>query len=220
MLSVKLKLYEIMDRYDKFNLLFWSGNNKSSNVGMVLPTFATSTLSSEAPTPCDKDSPSNVDFSSSSTMMLHQITTIFSSKMTKQGSDLDYIYLKPYEYYRLAPKGSVFTRPYAKLYGTDDTKVLAEKIPLYEQAQIIDRHHADMHVEDQVNVVVIPSIETSYLSLHISPKHQADYCIFLIGNPVKNKWILDHRRYSFDTTQLDKWIYHYTDEYSAGFNIY
>ncbi|CAO3588630.1 unnamed protein product [Absidia cylindrospora] len=43
MLSVKLKLYEIMDTTDKLVLFFWS-SNKDAIINGVLPTFATSTL--------------------------------------------------------------------------------------------------------------------------------------------------------------------------------
>ncbi|ORZ07408.1 hypothetical protein BCR42DRAFT_426211 [Absidia repens] len=214
--SVKLKLYEIMNISDKLNLLFWSGNNKSSNVGLILPTFATSTLALDASTDCLTAHPCNFDLDNPSTIMLHHQTTT-DDKKKKKTQEQSYLNLKPLEYYTLGSMGYSYVHTDDNIYYCDD-KVRRDKIPLYTCHQIIDLH-AHMDLEAQVNIVAIPSFEAKFLSRNFddTPK---DCCIFLFGNPVKNKWILDYRRFVFDLELPGAWVHHRIDDYSTGFNIY
>ncbi|ORY97071.1 hypothetical protein BCR42DRAFT_444754 [Absidia repens] len=78
LLSVKLKLYEIMNTKDKLLLLFWSGDYKSIH-GCVLPTFATSTLSLEfdiEPLQDEITEYSQFDLNYPSAITLHQTNNI------------------------------------------------------------------------------------------------------------------------------------------------
>ncbi|ORY97070.1 hypothetical protein BCR42DRAFT_457590 [Absidia repens] len=212
-LSVKLKLYEIMNTKDKLNLLFWSGNSESSNVGLILPTFATSTLSSDVDTDDFTAHPCNFDLSNTSTLMLHQTTAGFK-RMNE--SHQYYINLKPLEYYTATRLGLDFIQRDDAIYYSDK-KVLEEKLPLYIRHQIIDPY-VDMAMEDQVHVIAIPSYSSNYFTAYCDPVE--DSCIFLIGNLSKNKWMFDHRSYLFKRNSPECWIHHYSDDYSAGFNIY
>ncbi|CAO3601393.1 unnamed protein product [Absidia cylindrospora] len=214
--SVKLKLYEIMNTNDKLNLLFWSGNNKSSNVGLILPTFATSTLSLDASTDYLTGHPCNFDLSNPSTIMLHQNTTTTNGKK-KNDPHPYYLNLKPLTYYTLGSGGYAHIGPDDRTYYCINN-VYDPHISFYTSLQIIDRN-VDMDMEHQVTIVAIPSFEAKFCSLNFDGT-PLDCCIFLIGNPVKNKWLLDHRRFLLDLDRPDAWVHHHIDDYSDGFNIY
>ncbi|CAO3601396.1 unnamed protein product [Absidia cylindrospora] len=213
--SVKLKLYEIMNTNDKLNLLFWSGTKKSSNVGLILPSFATSTLSLDASTDYLQAQSCNFDLGNPSTIMLHQTTTTDGKKKNK-GSFHYYMNVKPLAYYTLGSKGYDYI-------GSDNTqyyaadKILDHKISLYTSIQIIDLDVV-MGREMQVTVVAIPSFDATSCPQNVNSTPNG--CIFLIGNPDKNIWVLDHRRYVLDLVNPGVWDHHHIDDYSDGFNIY
>ncbi|ORZ06409.1 hypothetical protein BCR42DRAFT_456391 [Absidia repens] len=124
MMSVKLKLFEIMNTRDKLNLLFISGNNSASNKGTVLPTFSSSTISSSTrsnhPYLDQVKYPCNFDLYNDATITLHQqqpSTTGTDDTETKHDdADLYYLNLRPKEYYtKVLTKTSVPTYEHASL---------------------------------------------------------------------------------------------------------
>ncbi|ORZ07406.1 hypothetical protein BCR42DRAFT_426208 [Absidia repens] len=217
MASVKLKLYEIMNTRDKLNLLFWSCNYNSSNVGLILPTFATSTLALDASTDYFTTDPYNFDMDNPSTIMLHQTSTDGKKKTSEVGSFQYYIHLKPLEYYTLGSGIYHSIGPDRDAASSSSAvNVDWDKIPLYRRHQIMEPN-AHMGPETQLNIVAIHSFKKSAFYLGETPD---DCFIFLIGNAVKNKWILDNSQYIFNQDIPDPWVKHHIDDYSTGFNIY
>ncbi|ORZ07377.1 hypothetical protein BCR42DRAFT_426139 [Absidia repens] len=75
MVSVKLKLFEIMDTKDKLTLLFLAGCQEISfSTDPVLPTFATSTIFKSTCRLFSPESPLNFDLGNKSTITLHHHT--------------------------------------------------------------------------------------------------------------------------------------------------
>ncbi|CAO3588647.1 unnamed protein product [Absidia cylindrospora] len=91
MVSVKLKLYDIMNTKDKLALLFWSSDQDTITHG-VRPTFATSTLSSGRNVYAMTNGFSNFDLDDPTTVMLH---------------NNNYLRLKPKAYYVATKKVDV-----------------------------------------------------------------------------------------------------------------
>ncbi|CAO3601380.1 unnamed protein product [Absidia cylindrospora] len=189
--SVKLKLFEWMTTVGKLNLLFMSGDHTSSNIGLVLPTFATSTISSTArknyPSLDHATYPCNFDLNNASTIMLHQ----------HQHDELHeyYLYLKSKEYYTMDVVNHCVSPE--------------EKTTLCKRLGI-----------DTLQVVCIPAFG-KYTQELFSPHDSIDeYRIHLIGNSLKNKWILDKRRSNIEFLKHHTWTRHESDNHSTGFNIY
>ncbi|ORZ07412.1 hypothetical protein BCR42DRAFT_456050 [Absidia repens] len=216
--SVKLKLYEIMNTRDKLNLLFWSGNNKSSNVGLILPTFATSTLALDASTDCLTEHRCNFNLYNPFTIKLRQTTIDSRKKKSQESSFQYYLSLKPLEYYTLGSGIHGFLGPDNTTYYSQE-KVNPEKIPLYRCHQIIDLNDAHADLEAQLDIVGIPSFKSKFLSWKFDGT-PLDCCIFLIGNPVKNKWILDHRRFLLDPDDSDVWVHQRIEDYTTPLSSY
>ncbi|CAO3588628.1 unnamed protein product [Absidia cylindrospora] len=105
MVSVKLKLYEIMTTKDKVTLLFWSGDAHATNRGL-LPTFATSTLPLTFQTGeflnslSDDKTFCNFELDDPSTLMLLHQPQINNNNDDEEECDSNqsYLRLKPKEY--------------------------------------------------------------------------------------------------------------------------
>ncbi|ORZ06500.1 hypothetical protein BCR42DRAFT_427228 [Absidia repens] len=201
--SVKLKLYEWMTTVDKLNLLFMSGASTSSNIGLVFPTFATSTLSSTATHSKDYPSldngtyPCNFDLSDTSTIMLYlQHRTSADNNYGDLHEHCHYLHLKPKEYYTL--------------------DVVNHCVSPEEKKTLCNR----LGIDDALKVVCIPAFG-KYTQTLFSPHDLiGEYRIHLIGNALKNKWILDKRRSPIEFLKHQTWTRHKADNHSPGFNIY
>ncbi|ORY97069.1 hypothetical protein BCR42DRAFT_430490 [Absidia repens] len=209
LLSVKLKLYEIMNTKDKLVLLFWSGH---AIHGSVLPTFATSTLSLDLGIGMLRDempSSSQFDLNCPSTIMLRQINN--SDADNEEGDDDDddedddnlnryYLRLKAREYYMV--DFQYFTEDMLK----DCLDAIKDSAALY------NRLGMDEDINTSFDIVSIPALKRTGTSLDYfnSPSHGL-YSLNLIGSFAKNIWILD--RYHFDVYPEDRnmWTYYKTD---------
>ncbi|CAO3601391.1 unnamed protein product [Absidia cylindrospora] len=206
MASVKLKLFEFMTTKDKLNLLFMSGSNTAFNIGMVAPTFASSTISTETPTDYltreDINYPCNFDLYNDSTIMLHQYQpNATNDNMTKSDTHLYYLYLKPIEYLMAVNSidwftlNDIFDVKLLNRLGIDDTNVAA------------------------IDVVCIPSYGANTMNIIRDDVPYLKNSIILIGNLVKNIWLLDGWTSYSDPVTSDDWTHHFYGD-GPGFNIY
>ncbi|CAO3588638.1 unnamed protein product [Absidia cylindrospora] len=160
MLSVKLKLYEIMNNKDKVILLFWSTYLEVIR-NNVLPTFATTTLPSVYPTECllyilDNNRFSNVDLDDPCALMLHHHNDDDQSQY--------YLRFKPKEYYVINSKKYRF--------GTYLPRCQRIGIP---QASTL-------------SLIAIPAYQEGYKSPSKYTFFNRIYLIILVGCAATNKW--------------------------------
>ncbi|ORZ15384.1 hypothetical protein BCR42DRAFT_416967 [Absidia repens] len=219
MLDVKLTLFEWMNISDKLNLLFLTGNVTAPTNLMILPTFATTTLSwvSNAPRhylhlPHIKGEDDegdrvlfNFDLTDPSTIMLRTTTTACHSNNNNNipTSRLHFLHLKPREYY-------VNVEPtHTNTLQNNTKKTLCKQLQL------------DPFV-DPIAVVRISSFCDAAMK---KDEHGVDwkrYCIFLTGNFEKNKWVLSS--VAFPQGLVDAhWQHHtYSKDHPSkeGFHIY
>ncbi|CAO3588674.1 unnamed protein product [Absidia cylindrospora] len=215
LLSVKLKLYEILNNKDRLVLLFWSGNQKAIHGGGVLPTFATSTLPLEfnighllhlmtAYSQFDLDNPSTITF--------HQTN---HSKADEDEDEEDeeeegdpnryYLRLQLNEYY--VADSQYFTEDIIE----DCLNTVTDSIPLYNRLGIY---------EDGTTIVDIVSIPAFKRGVMNTNDHQPYYLI-LIGSFAKNIWILNrHHFYNYPEQDRDLWTYYNVDDEPIIFDIY
>ncbi|CAO3588629.1 unnamed protein product [Absidia cylindrospora] len=170
MLSVKLKLYEIMNTKDKLILLFWS-SNKDAIINGVLPTFATSTL------PLDfnlstyiDDHKLNFDLRDPSSIKLLLDQQTNNKDDEDDNANQYYLRLKPKEYYVI----------------TDNrfSDLLTEQVRVLER---LDVHHAS-----SLDIVSIPAFQWDALP-SVPPENIDIYDSFffiLVGCFAQNKWTI------------------------------
>ncbi|CAO3588627.1 unnamed protein product [Absidia cylindrospora] len=163
MVSVKLKLYEIMHMQDRMTLLFWSSDKSAANHG-VLPTFATPMLSSQFPV---RDVVNemyidlcNFDLNDPSSIMLHQ----------DDGGTRSYLRLKPKEY-KITKHDPL---------NHDRIDFLARSIPVLKQLQV------DAQTLD---IVSIPALQKRPASFGPEKYCQSRF-VTLVGCFATNTWIM------------------------------
>ncbi|CAO3601314.1 unnamed protein product [Absidia cylindrospora] len=108
LMSVKLKLFEIMDTKDKWTLLFLAGNKRSSNSYQVLPTFSSSDIHWNRFITSGDHGRYNYDMNNASSAI-----TLYRTNH----SHLYYLRLKPKNYY-------VYDKPYHEYHGSKARKIL------------------------------------------------------------------------------------------------
>ncbi|CAO3593557.1 unnamed protein product [Absidia cylindrospora] len=209
MLSVKLKLFEWMTISDKLNLLFLTGNVTAPMNTMILPTFATTTLSWVQNAPLDylrlphvHDDPSfyNFDLTDPSTLML---TTTLRRSDDISSRGLHFLHLKPLEYY-------------VNIEPMSHTNALQGK----NRRTVCNQLDLDPFV-DTIDVVRISTFGDAAMKAHEDVVDWKRYCIFLTGNFEKNKWVLSS--VAFPRGIMDAhWKHQYSMDHSTseGFHIY
>ncbi|CAO3593635.1 unnamed protein product [Absidia cylindrospora] len=222
--DVKLKLYEFMNTKDKLNLLFWSSHSKSSNQGMVLPTFATSTLSSDAPNDylaCDS---CNFDLNDPSTIMLYhyQIDSKDSADEDEDAlCDLYCLRLKPMEYYVYAPHDCEMTDE-ERDYSGDCHDIIE-----YDAPSLCINHWNRLQMDDinpnnntfaTTTGLDIVAIEARNTNRGEDGVCMGD-CIFLVGSFHENKWSLQWTNDEFNLIKKKYWKQCYNSE-NGSFDIY
>ncbi|ORY99641.1 hypothetical protein BCR42DRAFT_457481 [Absidia repens] len=190
MLSVKLKLYDIMNIEDKLILLLWS-SNKDAIIHGILPTFATSTL------PLDFNGRQllhlaykgyfNFDlYNPFSIMLHHHYQQTHDQRKGDEDDDGDgdstryyYLRIKPKEYY----------------VQTDNSQsridLLTKHIPVLQRLGI---YHASSSTLTTLDIVSIPAFQWD--SLAMAPKNKDKYVSFffiLVGCFAQNKWIISSK---------------------------
>ncbi|CAO3600978.1 unnamed protein product [Absidia cylindrospora] len=184
MVSVKLKLYEIMNTKDKLALFFWS-SNKHTMKNDILPTFATSTLDTEGQTeylePDDDSYLNNFDLNDPSTIMLHH------HQQPHNESTLYYLRLKPKSYIMVSALNSDKSNDL-------DTKSLSTLRRL------------GIDTEDTT------SLNVAYIPVYSPDGHRIGYggiwYATLFGCFAKNKWILSkHYCSDEETLSTGDWLY-------------
>ncbi|ORZ07372.1 hypothetical protein BCR42DRAFT_426124 [Absidia repens] len=196
MLSVKLKLFEIMDTKDKLNLLFLTGLTYiSTNAPGILPTFATSTMDMYEDGDLDDiDHPLNFDLLSNSAITFHHCVH----------------YSQRYHYLQLTPKTySVLSKPY-------DGDVFRRTNPRIQIDILCSHFRLDEHSSD-FDVVRIGYTRENGLS----PKERQDssrIALCLAGSFLENKWILGFEDYCFEESL--SWDDYNNDNAITVFNIY
>ncbi|ORZ04096.1 hypothetical protein BCR42DRAFT_497111 [Absidia repens] len=197
LLSVKLKLYEIMNSKDKLFLLFWSTNIEAIH-NNVLPTFASSTLPTDFETEhllqLLTDPMSNFDVDDPCTLqLLHDDKHADQNNNSDDNDDDDEDHQEPYDYLRLKPK-----EYYAVDYLEYDyqAELLTKCIP---RSQRIGIHDATPQTLD---VVAIPAIQwESGVSpfIYRGRKH----FLYLVGSFATNKWTMFFD-FDYDYRRLDE----------------
>ncbi|ORZ06468.1 hypothetical protein BCR42DRAFT_443215 [Absidia repens] len=196
LLSVKLRLYEIMDTVDKWHLLFLSGDFLSVPSD-ALPTFATSTIDWASIVYHDdsEDPSSNYDMNKESTSI-----TLHYHHHKDQAKDSDsslyYLQLTPLEYY-------VVRQPYDSCdcpSVSRKTKLLCHSLQLDEDSLTVD-------------IVCIPY----YAGKKMLQEDTFQYNLFLAGSFIENKWIITKE---IQSTAVPNWESHDNSDSSTNFNIY
>ncbi|ORZ07439.1 hypothetical protein BCR42DRAFT_426254 [Absidia repens] len=211
LLSVKLKLFEFMTTRDKLNLLFMSCNKSTSNIGRVLPTFATSTISSATPsdylTPEDDDDdnfPCNFDLANDATILFHQPNNDTNDRYY-------YLNVKPMEYYKMASTREWFS------YRRRLRVALLKRLQIHDD----DNDATDASSSTPIDVLCIPLYgEKTISNAHRRDKTLDNHYIILVGNFIKNKWVLDWWRRYFNLADANDWTHHYFSSEGPGFCIY
>ncbi|CAO3601343.1 unnamed protein product [Absidia cylindrospora] len=194
--SVKLKLFEWMNTRDKLNLLFWSGATGSSNIGTILPTFATSTLSLTFPGDYLQTNYLDETFNVYPWIIkLHR-----TNDTIKNGSPIFYLHLETKRYYSIDHLESWF----------DSIVEIEEKVTLFKRRLQFD------DLNDRLDVICITVVDRDWVGT------RDDNCgaIFLVGIFEKNKWILDRRRRAFGYIYRNDWTLHEGCEHYFDFDIY
>ncbi|ORZ06449.1 hypothetical protein BCR42DRAFT_427163 [Absidia repens] len=196
MVSVKLKLFEIMDTNDKWNLLFMSGHEHSTNTYQVLPTFCASNIDWKIASAFGDTYPGNfsVHNNNSDNGSSSAITLQYNSNLR-----LYYLQLSPREYYM---RKTTFC-------GNDLSDAPLQKAPLQNYLQI--GKHSTIHV------VRFYKYDLRGMTLSIERYQLNQNSIVLIGSFAENKWILCNYRLKDDDS---KWDYRYNDYSGILFNIY
>ncbi|CAO3601263.1 unnamed protein product [Absidia cylindrospora] len=214
-ISVKLKLYEMMNTRHKLELLFLS-NNPSSKV-MVLPTFASSqiqwptikesTMLENDPCPC------NFDLENENTIMLMDghLHSHDDDDDDDDDDDADYHY-RPRQDYKLNIKPCE--------YYTCDDSGFAEAI--LEKNKAICAVLGMGDPEERFEMVCVPSYGDSDIhASSILPSGNAkSRKLYLIGSFSKNKWLVTTALRISSTDNVPTWTAHYSNDDDVGFDIY
>ncbi|ORZ07349.1 hypothetical protein BCR42DRAFT_495927 [Absidia repens] len=171
MMSVKLKLFEIMDTNDKWDLFFLSGNIYSSNTYKVLPTFVASDIhwpyvdSFVQDRLCNFDT--NLSFRNFDTNGSFPITLRHNSNLR-----LNYLQLAPTQYYEL-PKD------YTKQFISNNSQ---------HQKTLFNHLKLDKHC--LINMVLLFQYHRERMSLDSRLLGMPSDFVTLIGSYKENKWTL------------------------------
>ncbi|CAO3601290.1 unnamed protein product [Absidia cylindrospora] len=190
MVSVKLKLFEIMDNKDRWLLLFFSGHYSSVNSYQVLPTFCASNIDFAEVDDYTEGYPRQFDtYNASSAITLHYNNDV----------RLHYLQLTPKEYYVAVKRIS-------------DDNVLGQrpKKTLYHRLQLAPHRLMD--------VVYLPYYDARDVSSSgVTQAHQTYHSIALFGNFAENKWILGTPHWDF---KMADFVCHKNDDQRTFFHLY
>ncbi|ORY99639.1 hypothetical protein BCR42DRAFT_213784 [Absidia repens] len=201
MLSVKLKLFEIMDTKDKLNLLFLAGCEpvtltlaaSVSYVDHILPTFATSTISKSTYNLFAPDYPLNFDLVNKSTITLRH--------HARDAHLYYFLQLTPKKYYVLRkPYDGHFTQKYVE----PKKKRLCNGLHLDEGSLAID-------------IVCLTYFDENTLE-SCTERAASDNCkLWLFGSFGENKWVISMEGH---ISPFEQWDHHDNDDNGTVFNIY
>ncbi|ORZ05460.1 hypothetical protein BCR42DRAFT_496722 [Absidia repens] len=208
MLSVKLKLFELMDTKDALVLLFllaFTSSQQQNDHRMLLPTFATLTIEwidiFWYPFTHELSSGINFDFKDRSTLQFMESTPTTATDHDLVRRCHHYLNIRPIEYYHAKVAPSTFSHVEKKTLGK-----------------------LGMDVGDtQIDMVCIPSSAKAYMTTAVCGMTSAGpYYLFLLGSFALNQWVVKKMYYDGIVAKDKK---NYTqrlccDDYSAGFNIY
>ncbi|ORZ04117.1 hypothetical protein BCR42DRAFT_497124 [Absidia repens] len=194
MVSVKLKLYEIMNIKNKLALLFWS-THENAIKNDVLPTFATSTLPAEfqlgiflniiSHYPC------NFDLNNPSTITFHHHKQQTNNNRQQDDDDDCHRYflrLIPEKYHVMHHHNL----PEAAIY------LLRDSIPICKRLGI---YHA---FTETLDIVAIPAFPTSGFHSTCDEFYHLQSFILLVRSFVENKWMIPCKHYAYDTSDYDE----------------
>ncbi|CAO3601312.1 unnamed protein product [Absidia cylindrospora] len=174
LMSVKLKLFEIMDTKDKWTLLFLSGNNYATNTYQVLPTFCASNIYWQALEISVEGYPYNYDMNNeSSAITLHRTNHLH----------LNYLRLTPKEYY-------IDTKPF------DEDMAPKAKKTLYNHLQVDKDSLLDI-------VILLPYVRKPQPKVDLELELKLSGVV-LIGSFVENKWTFCDAKYPFSLECVDR----------------
>ncbi|ORY99634.1 hypothetical protein BCR42DRAFT_430127 [Absidia repens] len=192
MVSVKLKLYDIMNTKDKMALLFWSGDQNATNRGL-LPTFATSTLPLAFQTgdfihSLSDDTYCNFDWNDPSSLMLHHHRQHISKDELEEEDEEEEENSDSNRYYlRLKPKEYMVSK-HDKFHETP-IRFLMSSVPILKQLGMARASTLTL------DIVSIPAFQRCDLdaydpeSFHPADDHRSHF-LTLVGCFVTNTWII------------------------------
>ncbi|ORZ05643.1 hypothetical protein BCR42DRAFT_496633 [Absidia repens] len=216
LLSVKLKLYEIMNIKDKLTLLFWSSDIPRDNQ-LTYPTFATTTL---PPLNFDPDLltrdpvryPCNFDLTdASNVMLLYDQPHPSNNDNDDDNDDIAYLSVKPLSYY-----------VNDKFDSRGPTGIsLQQEEALLKRLDIDDPESPQGASRCRLDYVCIPALDIYTRS---NQQYPGVFCwICLIGSFRTNKWVL-HRKTRLLLAETVAGLFRYVsnkDDYTCViFNIY
>ncbi|ORZ06418.1 hypothetical protein BCR42DRAFT_427114 [Absidia repens] len=212
MLSVKLKLFEFISTKDKLVLLFMSGNWGTTNIGSMLPTFATSTITSNTKGLNFKlfkdNAPYNFDMLKEPAVTFHP--PIIDKKKKNNFDhchDLYCLHLKPKEYYKSVNADRNW-------YGDD----LLLNIEILKRLDIIQEYTTKDNLAT-LDAIYIGLYEKDIMEPISMSGCCQDYYIILVGSLIKNKWILCPCVLGTSPYYRGGWTYHLNSD-GHVFNIY
>ncbi|ORZ06459.1 hypothetical protein BCR42DRAFT_472729 [Absidia repens] len=192
MISVKFKLFEIMDNKDKWILLFFAGHYSSINSYQVLPTFCASNIDLVEVDNFIDSYPREFDtYNASSAITLHHNDDL----------RLDYLQLTPKKYYVTVKQTSQNFLP----------DVERQKRTLYHRLQL-DQHSSVIdfvYIPYYDDAGAVPSDDTQ--------AHRTYYSIALFGSFEHNKWILSTPEWNFENPAF---VCHNNDDNAISFHLY
>ncbi|ORZ07393.1 hypothetical protein BCR42DRAFT_495953 [Absidia repens] len=196
MVSVKLKLFEIMDTKDKLTLLFLAAERDlvPSNTERVLPTFATSTISKYTCNSFTAEYPLNFDLGNKSTITLHHHA---------RDSHLYYfLQLTAKEYCVM------------DMLSEDDRKYYTTSLMRPKLAKACDDLQLNL-ASSEVKIVYLTYFDRSTMMKSAAEMLAVTECkLYLFGSFEKNKWMLTTVDYPCRV------IRHSVNNNGTVFNIY
>ncbi|CAO3593560.1 unnamed protein product [Absidia cylindrospora] len=199
MVSVQLKLFELLDTKDALVLLFlltYAASPNNNNNHMILPTFATLTIDwldvFWYPFTHELDSSAiNFDFDDPSTVQFFDASTSMRCHLN----------VRPIEYY---------------VCNVPATLSRLEKKTLGKLATLVNNN-------EPMDMVCIPSSGKAYMTTAVcGMTGSGPHYLFLLGSFAKNKWVVKKMHYD-GVVAKDRKNYkqHFCrDDYSTGFDIY
>ncbi|ORZ07365.1 hypothetical protein BCR42DRAFT_397282 [Absidia repens] len=193
MMSVKLKLFEIMDTKDKWTLFFLSGHRHSSNSYEVVPTFVASNIYWEKIYKFVDDQPCNFDISDESCAI---------QLCRTKNSSMYYIQLTPKEYY--VQKQKLHNSEYL-------SDAYQHKKMLYNHLQL-DKHSL-------LDIVFLPQYDIKSIASDIRERYTIYNGVALIGSFIENKWTLCDVYWNSSIYEYEC-SHYYNKDNTTHFNIY
>ncbi|CAO3601273.1 unnamed protein product [Absidia cylindrospora] len=194
LMSVKLKLFEIMDTKDRWILLFLCGSRCSSVMDGVLPSFCASDIGWNEISTFVEDYPYNFDMHNESS------STAIRVQRTKDAR---------LPYLQLTPKG----------YDVNKNPCLEDNLVYVSRLKNALYNRLQVDLKTVLDIVCLPQYDQKAIpSGSIREKYMRLNSIALVGSFVENKWILCRLKLGYEPSKYN--CHDNGDDHHTVFNIY